>query len=138
MDKKNTKIYTDIFRYIEANILQLQPVSFTTDFEKASRNALEAVYGNKVKFITCWFHYCQAVRRKMGQFGGLQARIKNNNEAAQIYQELLALPLLPPKHIYTAFDKIQNDVKNINAARYFGPLIKYFKRQWFKKVSFLY
>lgn len=137
MDRKTTKAYADIFRYIEANIVKLQPSSFTTDFEKATRNALVEVYGSDLQFITCWFHYCQAVRRRMSKLSALASKIKSNSNAVAeyFYQELLSLPLLPPSEIYLEFERIQKNIKESSLAKYFTPLLNYFKFQWFKKVS---
>lgn len=138
MTRKTQAAYTDLFQYIEKNIMQLNPNSFVTDFEKASRNALRSIYGDDIKFVTCWFHFCQAVRRKMLQFPALQKIIKTNSAAEELYQELLALPLLPATEIHTAFVKLQSDANILNVVKYFTVLFKYFKNQWFKRVSFSY
>lgn len=85
MNKKTEESYKNIFQYIEENIFKLEPDSFTTDYEKAMRNGLKAVYKN-VLLVSCWFHYCQALRRRCSKIKDFFNYIASNEAADSVSQ----------------------------------------------------
>lgn len=103
MTKKSQKSYEHVFRFINSNLLELKPKMFITDFEKALRNSLTKVFP-EVRLKGCWFHFCQAMRRKLGKMSELAKRIRSLDSAKRIFQKLLALPLLPSHEIEKAFN----------------------------------
>lgn len=60
MSRKSTDSYTAAFNYINDNIFELNAASFMTDYECGMRTALAL----SAELRDCWFHYCQAIRRK--------------------------------------------------------------------------
>lgn len=44
--------------------------SFMTDYERAMKNALKSLYGIDVKYLSCWFHVSQAVKRQASKVDG--------------------------------------------------------------------
>lgn len=105
-----------------------------TDYEKAMRGALCKVYPASEHF-GCWFHFCQAVRRRANkEANGLVAFIKSNNDALEIYGKLLCLPLLPAKQINETFQSIKSDAYEFES-HMFGSFIKYYQLQWIETVS---
>lgn len=53
MNSKKQKCYEAIFRYIEENVLNLNPKSIHTDYEAGLRAGLRNVYKN-VQLKGCW------------------------------------------------------------------------------------
>lgn len=132
MSRKTKKCYTHVFKYIKNNILDMNCHSITTDFEKAMRGGLFALYPN-VKYVLCWFHFTQAAKRRAMQTPQLIPYIRKNREAEEIYYKLLSLPLLPAQFIQQEFSKL----KIIARARHravFSPFLTYYEKQWLKKV----
>ena len=98
------------------------------DFEKATWNALRSTYGG-LDLVGCFFHWCQAIRRKMDQEGLAKSNI--SAEVRRMCRLLLALPLLPVQFIKHSFDSIISQAT--------GPLLTvcaYMNRQWISSTVF--
>lgn len=81
MTNKTQISYEDVFKYINKNILQLQGVSsFTSDFEVAMRNGIKKLFPDSKRF-TCYFHFCQAVKKRASQTDGFAKLIGENKRA---------------------------------------------------------
>lgn len=133
MSRKTEQAYTHLFQCINAEIIDLQPTSFMTDYEVAMRNALRHVYPDAQMF-SCWFHFCQAVKRHGSQIGGFLLAARSNTESSKIYYQLLCLPLLPPEHIVNVFKMIKMEAKAVHG-HLFDTFLDYYERQWIKKVN---
>lgn len=101
MTKKTTEAYKAVFKYINENIFGLEAVSFMTDYESALRNALSEIHPS-AKLFSCWFHYCQAIRRKCSGFKNFFSEIQKEKSSKTLYLKFLALPLLPAEKIKEA------------------------------------
>lgn len=134
MSKKSTKAYTAVFEYIEKNIMKLQPVSFTTDYETAMRNALRKIYA-AVELIACWFHYTQALRRRCAALPNFFPYLRAKPDLMKIYYKMLAVPLLPPDKIREAVDMLEIAAANHGEGKFMEPFFQYFRRQWLTRVS---
>lgn len=78
MDRRTKAAYKAVFKFINDNVLCLNGVaSFTSDFEKAMRSALQCLYPSTARF-TCHFHYCQALKRRAWQTEGLVDKIRTD------------------------------------------------------------
>jgi hypothetical protein len=133
MSAKTETIYKEIFLYIEKNITTLNPVSFVTDFELALRKAIRYVYP-AVTLTSCWFHFCQCLRRKASGIENFLKTIYVTVEAYKLYFKFMALPLLPPHMIENSF----NELKSYAYAQFgdlFGSFLSYFEHQWIIKVQ---
>lgn len=134
MSSKSEAAYIHVLEYIEQNVFSMKNCSsFMTDYERAMKNALRAVYGPQVKIFSCWFHFTQAVKRKASQIDGFYSFIRANAERERLYYKLLSLPLLPSYCIHDIFrvlDVTARDWKN--AAM--NAFLDYYNRQWIRKV----
>jgi hypothetical protein len=135
MNKKTEESYFHIFEYIETNIFQLEPDSFTTVYEKAMRNGLKSVYKN-VLLVSCWFHYCQALRRKCSKITDFFKNTAENEAADRVFHKFLALPLLPPGKIREAFTMLKLAFQCMDSNEPYQIFLKYFENQWLKKVKY--
>lgn len=129
MTNKSEEAYTHVFRYIEENVFHMAPTSFMSDFERGMRNAFRTVYPGCIIY-GCWFHYCQAIRRKSTQMPGFAKFLKGNVDAKKLFHKFMALPLL-------RLDLIPNGVKHLKdeAATFglaFAGFVKYFERFWMR------
>lgn len=78
MDRRTRAAYEAVFKFIDENVLALgNVVSFTSDFERAMRNALKKLYPS-IKRFTCHFHYTQALKRRASQTDGLVNAIRSD------------------------------------------------------------
>lgn len=81
MSRKTQRAYEAVFDYINSHVLQINNIaSFTTDYELAMRNALKKLFPNVQRFA-CYFHFCQAVKRRAYQTDGLVKLIRCNVNA---------------------------------------------------------
>lgn len=129
MSRKSQACYTHLFETLRKEF-PLDGRSFMTDYEVALRNALRVVYP-AMDQKTCWFHYCQAARRKCSSFPKLMHKLKSNETLKRAYFKLLALPLLPAEHIVSCFQMIKSELVDVQEAKKF---LNYFEKQWLEKV----
>lgn len=134
MSRKSERCYVHLFQTLQ-QMFPLNGHSVMTDFELAMRNAIRTVYPH-IKLYTCWFHFCQAAKRKASQLMNLVHHMKSNANIRNAYYKLLALPLLPASEIIACFQMIKSQVAD---EKVFKPFLRYFERQWIKKViSFIF
>lgn len=134
MSCKKQICYTHIMQYIHEHICSLDGASFMTDYETAMRNAIAGQYPN-MSLRCCWFHFCQAVKKKASTFGGFVNIIRNNLIEREIYYKLMCLPLLPPEMILTGFEILRKMAERVTFAP-FHDFLKYYERQWIIRVCF--
>lgn len=133
MSNKTEIAYKAVFKYLHEHVMSLECHSFMTDYESAMRNGLASVAVLAI-ITSCWFHFCQACKRKACKQAALMNTIRTNDEAKKIYYELLALPLLPAKDIRSAFDVIKLRVTTLQIP-HFDDFLKYYEKQWLIRVS---
>lgn len=104
-----------------------------TDFERAMRTALRKVYPTS-DYYTCWFHYCQALRRHANAIPGFVQSIRSNAGSLEIYGKFLCLPLLPADKINDAFNVIKAEAETYDLGL-FRRFLKYYEKQWIKQVQ---
>lgn len=84
MTRKTQRAYQHLLAFIEKNVCSLKCKSFTSDYEIAMRNALAILYPG-TRLVACWFHYSQALKRKVRQMPGLERFLRGNEAAEAIY-----------------------------------------------------
>lgn len=134
MNKKSKKCYSHFFQYVKQNSLNLDGATFMTDYEAGIRKAIRTEFPNS-KLSGCWFHFCQAVRRRITTTNNeLASYIRQNKQASFNYHKILTLPLLPASHILESFKKIQKDIESFDHHFKFASFLEYFEGQWLRKV----
>lgn len=137
MNKKSKKCYSHFFNYINNNLLNLNGAAFITDYEKGLRKAIKTEFPDS-KLYGCWFHFCQAVRRRITTKHKQVARfIRQNKEASLEYHKLLTLPLLPATHILDSFQIIKRDIEDFDHHFEFAAFLEYYESQWLQKVNII-
>lgn len=133
MSRKTTECYTEVFEFIEKEVFKLQPAELMTDFEKGLRKSITKVYPN-TEVRGCWFHFCQALRKKSRALG-LQTLQAQNASANIIIKEFMSLPLLPPEKIVEGFNQIIGSIREHGLTNEFKKFTAYFKNFWMKQVN---
>lgn len=133
MSRKSEEAYEHLFRYIDTEICSLNPTTFMTDYERAMRNALREVFP-AAKLFTCWFHFCQAVKRHASQIPQFMACVRNNDDAAKLYHKFLCVPLLPAEEISETFNLLKVEAKAKLGTK-FNVFLQYYERQSLKAVG---
>lgn len=132
MSNRTTASYEKVFNYINTEILNLDGATIMTDFERAMRNALRKIAPNSV-LLACWFHFCQALRRKIASIPELFFLIRSNTEARIFYRQFQCLALLPADKIEAAF--VQLAYNALKKFKQFERFVKYFDKQWIKSET---
>ncbi|KRX18518.1 hypothetical protein T07_6660 [Trichinella nelsoni] len=101
----------------------LQPQTIICDFETALIPAVQASFPG-VQVQGCYFHFCQAVLRKVADLG-LRTRYLHEAEIKKIIKMLMATAFLPLHEIPEAVDLPGRDVSGSVAA-----LFEYFRQEW--------
>lgn len=132
MTLRDKDAYVELMRWVQANVCDLDPVSFMTDYEGALRNALKEVYP-LCEVRGCFFHISQAVRRKASKLAGFLAELHANKKADHIFRQFLALPLLPKERIVEGFELLVR--KSAVHGELFKKFVAYYERWWIKTVK---
>lgn len=133
MTRKLESSYEHLFTYINTNVCELKPASFMTDFERGMRNAIKTVWP-EVNQYTCWFHYCQAIKRHSAQIPEFMSIVRGETSKLKIYYDVMCLPLLPPADINIAFMELKAEA----LAKYgelYTKFLHYVESYWLKKVD---
>lgn len=63
--------------------------------------------------------------------------IRASKQASLAYHKIMALPLLPPGLINSAFGEIRSKISLMDSDGKFVPFLNYFEKQWIRKVSYI-
>lgn len=132
MSNRTTASYEKVFNYINTEILNLNGVTIMTDFERAMRNALRKIAPDSV-LLACWFHFCQALRKKLASIPELFFLVCSNMEAKIFYRQFQCLALLPADKIEGAF--VQLAFNALKKFQQFDRFVDYFDKQWIKRET---
>lgn len=133
MTRKSEACYRHLLTYIQKNVFNLRAESFMTDFEISMRNAVQKLYP-QAKHYTCWFHFCQAVKRHASKIENFTVTIRANPEARKIYHKLMCIPLLPIHAIEDAFYELKEEALAFDSI-FFRRFLSYYENQWIRKVG---
>lgn len=132
MSKRNTEIYVSALDYVNRNILPLNGGTIISDFQLAMRNGIRSIAPD-VKMLGCWFHYCQALRRKVASNFTLFHLIRTNERAKSLFRKFQCLALLPADKNRPAFDQIAYQcLKDFSE---FIPFVRYYDQQWIHRET---
>lgn len=129
MTHKSAKLYTAVFEEIKRLVPGFSPQQMQADFEEASAIAFQAVFGEDVLVIGCFFHYAQAILRRVGQ-EGLLVRFLNEDDFKSFVLQLMALPLLPANLIEEGVNILAEN-SDAGAQR----MIQYVRSYWISRVG---
>lgn len=132
MTRKTQKAYEHALRYVHKNIFSLQCEAMITDYEIAMRQAVRQVVPG-IKQLGCWFHFAQAIRRKVASLSELFEHVRTNEKIRNVYLKMICLALLPHDKIEKAFNELA--LEGLQLSKTFTPFVKYFQSQWLKRVG---
>lgn len=122
MDRKSQLAYEHVFEYIHKHVFPLDCAIFTTDYESAMRNALQKLFGH-TKLFACYFHYCQAVKKRAASTYGFVNMLQTNKDARSVYYRLHCLPLLPHQYIKAMYTELKNEAVSVDKKKHIAALL---------------
>jgi hypothetical protein len=134
MTRKTRSIYIAVFEKLKELAPSFKPTSAMADFEEASVSALQHVFG-AVHVSGCWFHYAQAIVKRLNKVG-LKEAYSRNSDVKDTTLCLLGLPLLPASAMNQAIDELMQSLNQ--SSLYIAKLkelINYVCKQWIRKQS---
>lgn len=135
MTRKTTALYQSVFEKLHELLPDFQPSQVIADFEEAPANAIRAVFGDAVTVSGCWFHYSQALLKRLRKIG-LTDAYRNEENTQVVFRCLLALPLLPVADIDLAFNDVTALVTDDSPSKSkLEQLCRYVRKQWLTKNS---
>lgn len=132
MSRKTTMAYFSVLKYVNENLIPLTGAGIIIDFEKAERLALSKL-NIGIVIYGCWFHFCEALRRKLATMGELFKLVRQNENAKTILNQFQCLPLLPADLIEETFKELAK--KALKVSKLFAAFVDYFDREWIKIVK---
>lgn len=133
MTRRTSICYQSVFKYINQNVLKLEPREIVTDFESGLRHAIRKSFPN-ARLRGCWYHYCAALRKKLLVLATCKL-FKTNSWAIIIKKQLMCLPLLPSKHFHEGYQCIKLMVERFGLNERFRSFFSYFEFYWFAQVE---
>ncbi|KRX56190.1 hypothetical protein T09_15766, partial [Trichinella sp. T9] len=116
--------YTGEYTNDKAAVLEvdLNPDTIICDFETALIPAIRGYFPN-TRVQGCYFHFCQAVHRKVGELG-LKTRYRTEEPTKRKIRMLLATAFLPVPHVNTGVSLLEaGTTGNLSA------LFQYFRQE---------
>lgn len=105
LENKTTEIYIRLLNHCKDLIhsagFQLNPLSIVIDYEYGMYNAITLVFPNTI-IRGCYFHFGQAIWRKMCFFG-LKRLYNSDVNFLKVVELISAIPLIPIEEINTAW-----------------------------------
>lgn len=132
MSRKSTNAYLSVLKYVHENLIPIAGAGIIIDFEKAERLAISKL-NSGITILGCWFHFCQALRRKLASMGELFELVRKDERAKTIFSQFQCLPLLPSAVIEETFKELAK--KALRVSTLFATFIDYFDREWIKIVK---
>lgn len=132
MRKRTIEAYLSVLEYIHNNIIPIRGKGFIIDFEKAMRQALRRVAPN-IPILGCWFHMCQALRRKLASIKELFELVRSDSECKEHFRRFQCLALLPEKDITPIFIRLSREA--LTKSTLFGAFVDYFHNEWISRVT---
>lgn len=132
MSRKTTEAYYSLLKYVHENLIPITGAGIIIDFEKAERLAISKL-NTGITIYGCWFHFCQALRRKVASMGELFELVRNDEKVRTIFMQFQCLPLLPADVIEATFKELAK--KSLKVSTLFVHFIDYFDREWIKIVK---
>ncbi|KRX36271.1 hypothetical protein T05_11328 [Trichinella murrelli] len=105
------------------HVVNLNPESIIHDFETALIPAIQGYFPN-TQVQGCYFHFCQAVHRKVGELG-LKTRYRTEEQTKRKIRILLATAFLPVPQVDTGVSLLEAGTTGTLAA-----LFQYFRQEW--------
>lgn len=128
LPKKNEIIYVKFLEIIAAE-LENPPKSVSSDFERAFLNAVEQVFPNIILF-GCFFHYKQAIWRKIQEFG-LSVPYSKCPQHRKVLKLAQVLAFVPPVDVKYLFNKIKSELdSNLEFFENVLKLFNYMEETW--------
>ena len=133
LTNKDEKLYVAVIQKIRELVPQLEPDCVMSDWEQAARNAVKRDYPG-IRLNGCWFHYTQAIWRKI-QKCGLASTYRGNSECASFVKKIMAIPFLPAKLILPTNTLLQIPTLQQSQMTKLEVFLNYFILQWLTNIG---
>ena len=128
MTSKTESLYKKVFEKI-LELTNTRPTTVMCDFERGLRSAVREIFnGSAVK--GCFFHFSNSIVKKVAG-SGLSTSYRNDQFFREYCHKLMALALLPPQDIESAFNAISMN-RNLVLNPQYAEFKTYFDRNWLR------
>lgn len=135
MSRKTSEMYEAVFRVVHELVPEFQPSQIIADFEEAPATAARAVFGNDLIISGCWFHFAQALVKRMRKLG-LVIPLRDDSGLQTLFRCLLSLPLLPVDDVRPGFEDVRLTLDDQSPSKsLMQRLLRYIQKQWLDKST---
>ena len=135
MTRKTTDLYRAVLERLHQLAPQFAPTQLIADFEDAPAAAFRVVFGEQLQISGCWFHYAQAVIRRMKKLR-LQKAYTTDEQTQLAFRCVLSLPLLPCNDTEPGLGDVKLlDIDDSASNQLMQQLFRYVERHWTKEVK---
>ncbi len=112
--------------------MQCEPgLTVISDYEKSLTSALHSAFPDS-RLQGCYFHFCQAVYRRIQKLG-LACTFSGNANFREVVRILMALAFLPSEEVLSSLIQIEQTFRGIDVA--VDALFEYFRRNWLSDIK---
>ena len=135
LQKKEYESYLEAINELRESLYKKYNITFghltlILDFELAIQQALRQAFHGACTIKGCWFHFCQALLRQIGEIG-LKSNYNQSFHFKFWVKRFMALALISMENIKEAMDIIISEIdSNSNIAIKQADFVVYFVNQW--------
>lgn len=133
LSSRSEHIYTRFFEAVRNLNRNLNPKTIMTDFEKASHNAIVAVFPT-AKHSGCFFHYKQCLYRKIQGCPEWIGRYNSEPDVACNLKKLGALAFVPPEDVLSAYEDLLKTPFYTENADSLSVILDYMESVWLGRM----
>jgi len=135
MTRKTTALYEAMFRVVHELVPEFKLTQVIADVEEAPATAARAVFGSDLHVSGCWFHFAQALVKRMRKLG-LVNPLRDDSRLQTSFRCLMSLPLLPVDDVRPAFEDVKATLDEQSPAKLLMQrLFRYVEKQWLDKST---
>jgi len=133
--RKTSALYEAVFHAVHELVPHVQPSQLIAELEEAPATAARAVFGNDLLVSGCWFHFTQALVKRMRKLR-LENPLRDDSRLQTLFRCLLALPLVPTHEVRPGFEDVRSTLDDQSSAKLLmQQLIRYVEKQWLDKST---
>ena len=134
LTSRTQQLYVACLSRMKQSMDGITITSTMTDYEIGLMNACREVFD--CPSHGCWFHYSQALLKRVRKIGLLGA-FHRNSDLKRFIHQLMTLALLPAENVEATFDELRNQRPRLapDTERKLSDFLRYYERYWLRKIT---
>ena len=134
LTSRSQQLYEACLNRMKQDMGLITITSTMTDYEIGLMNACREVFD--CPSHGCWFHYSQALLKRVHKTG-LLGTFNGNHDLKRFIHQLMTLALLPAENVEATFHELRNQRPRLapHTERKLSDFLRYYGRYWLRKIT---